>query len=99
MEQALWYLLAGTRGGENRARIIHSLDEKPRNANRLSESLDLDYKTVRHHIDMLQDYDIVESGGNDYGEMYFLTTRFEDHRESFEEITSELNLENDEEES
>lgn len=92
MEKALWYLLAGTRGGENRARIIMSLDDRPKNANRLSESLDLDYKTVRHHIDMLQDYGVVESGGNDYGEMYFLTDRFESNRDSFEEITSELDL-------
>jgi len=92
MEQALWYLLAGTRGGENRARIINSLDDRPKNANRLSEQLDLDYKTVRHHIDMLQDYDIIESGDNDYGEMYFLTDRFEKNRESFEEITGELDF-------
>jgi predicted transcriptional regulator len=90
MEQALWYLLAGTRGGENRARIIRSLDERPKNANRLSESLDLDYKTVRHHIEMLEEYGIVESGGNDYGEMYFLTDRFEENRGSFEEIVDRV---------
>lgn len=90
MEKALWYLLAGTRGGENRARIINSLDDRPKNANRLSESLDLDYKTVRHHIDMLQEYGIVESGGSNYGEMYFLTDRFEENRERFEEITKKM---------
>jgi len=95
MEQALWYLLAGTRGGENRARIINSLDDRPKNANRLSESLDLDYKTVRHHTEMLRDYDIVESGGNDYGEMYFLTERFESNRDSFEEITDSLDFGDD----
>jgi len=90
MEKALWYLLAGTRGGENRARVIKSLDDRPKNANQLSESLDLDYKTVSHHIDMLDEYGIVESGGNDYGEMYFLTERFEKNRESFEEITDKV---------
>ena len=90
MEQALWYLLAGTRGGKNRARIINSLDDRPKNVNRLSESLNLDYKTVKHHIDMLEEYDIVESGGNDYGEMYFLTDRFEENRDSFDEITEKV---------
>jgi len=92
MEQALWYLLAGTRGGENRARIIRSLDERPKNANRLSEGLELDYKTVRHHIDMLEDHDIIESGGDDYGEMYFLTERFESNRDSFEDIVEEVDV-------
>ncbi|MFB6166098.1 MAG: winged helix-turn-helix domain-containing protein [Haloarculaceae archaeon] len=86
MEKALWYLLAGTRGGPNRARIIRALDERPRNANQLATALDLDYNTVRHHLDMLVDHDVVEPGGEAYGELYFLTDAFERHREAFEEI-------------
>jgi DNA-binding transcriptional ArsR family regulator len=86
MEKALWYLLAGTRGGENRARIIRTLDERPRNANQLAEQLEVDYNTIRHHLDMLEDHDVVEPGGDDYGKLYFLTDRFEHHRDAFEEI-------------
>ena len=84
MEKALWYLLAGTRGGENRARIIAALDE--RNANQLAECLDVDYNTVRHHLDMLLEHDVIESGGEEYGKLYFLTDRFEQHREAFETV-------------
>ena len=90
MEKALWYLLAGTRGGENRARLIRSLTERPRNANQLSKELDLDYNTVRHHLDMLLDHDVVEKGDTDYGALYFLTDRFEDNREAFERITDQV---------
>ncbi|MFB6088052.1 MAG: winged helix-turn-helix domain-containing protein [Haloarculaceae archaeon] len=90
MEKALWYLLAGTRGGENRARIIRLLDERPRNANKLAEQLDVDYNTVRHHLDVLLDHDVVERGGDDYGAMYFLTDRFEHHRDTFETITDKM---------
>jgi predicted ArsR family transcriptional regulator len=90
MEKALWYLLAGTRGGENRARLIRLLDERPRNANKLAGELDVDYNTVRHHLDVLLDHDVVERGGDDYGAMYFLTDRFEHHRETFEEITDQI---------
>ncbi|WP_299268991.1 ArsR/SmtB family transcription factor [Halorientalis sp.] len=86
MEKALWYLLAGTRGGENRARIIRTLDERPRNANQLAEQIDVDYNTIRHHLEMLEDHDVVEPGGDDYGKLYFLTDRFERHRDAFEEI-------------
>jgi DNA-binding transcriptional ArsR family regulator len=90
MEKALWYLLAGTRGGENRARIIRALDERPRNANQLAEALDVDYNTVRHHLDVLLDHDVVERGGDDYGALYFLTDRFEHHRETFENVTERM---------
>jgi len=90
MEKALWYLLAGTRGGENRARIIRLLDERPRNANQLAGELDVDYNTVRHHLDVLLEHDVLERGGDDYGAMYFLTDRFEHHRETFEEITDQM---------
>lgn len=90
MEKTLWYLLTGMRGGENRVRIIRALSEKPRNANQLSEKLDLDYKTVRHHLGMLENHSIVETGGGDYGEMYFLSDRFEKYRDTFEEIAGKL---------
>lgn len=90
MEKALWYLLAGTRGGENRARIIRLLDERPRNANKLAEELDVDYNTVRHHLDVLLDHDVLERGGDDYGAMYFPTDQFEHHRDVFEDITDEM---------
>jgi predicted ArsR family transcriptional regulator len=90
MEKALWYLLAGTRGGKNRARIIRLLDARPRNANQLADELGVDYNTVRHHLDVLMDHDVVESGGEDYGELYFLTDRFDRHREAFARITDRV---------
>jgi DNA-binding transcriptional ArsR family regulator len=90
MEKALWYLLTATRGGENRVRLIRSLSDRPKNANKLAEELDVSYKTVRHHLDMLADHGIVEPGDNEYGKLYFLTDRFEKHRDTFEDITDRL---------
>ncbi|MWG35489.1 ArsR/SmtB family transcription factor [Halomarina oriensis] len=75
MEAALWYVLTGTRGGTNRARILRAIHDRPQNANRLAERLDLDYKTVRHHLDVLQDNGIVTVGGEDYGAVYLPSER------------------------
>ena len=86
MEKALWYLLTATRGGENRARIIRALSEQPMNANQLAEKLDVRYKTVRHHLDTLEDHDVVESGDEEYAKLYFLTDRFEKYRDQYEKI-------------
>jgi DNA-binding transcriptional ArsR family regulator len=90
MEKALWYLLAGTRGGENRARLIRAIDDRPRNANQLSEPLGLEYNTIRYHFAKLEDHDVVETGGDEYGELYFLSDRVERHRTEFETITERM---------
>ena len=74
MEKALWYLLAGTRGGANRARLVRAIDDRPRNANQLNEAPGLEYNTVRYYLEKLEKHDVVETGGEDYGELYFSPT-------------------------
>lgn len=90
MEGVLWYVLTGTRGGANRARIIRAIDDRPRNANQLAEHLDLDYKTVRHHLDVLMDNGIVTNSGDDYGAVYLPTDRAQHHWETVEEIIEQV---------
>jgi DNA-binding transcriptional ArsR family regulator len=90
MEKALWYLLVGTRGGQSRVEIIRAIEDRPRNANQLAAVVDLDYNTVRYHLDTLLEHDVVETGGDDYGAMYFLTDRFEHHEDEFERITDKM---------
>ena len=66
----LWWLITGSKGGENRARIILELKNRPYNANKLAEKLSLDYKTIRHHIDVLMENAIIKSTGEKYGALY-----------------------------
>ena len=90
MEKALWYLFAGTRGGENRVRIVRALSDRPMNANQLATELELGYRTIRHHLELLEEHGVVAGGDNDYGKLYFLTDRFQTHRETFDRITEQL---------
>lgn len=90
MEAALWYVLAGTRGGPNRVRILRALDERPRNPNQLAEELDLTYDTIRHHLDVLADNDVVEASGDDYGAIYLPTDQARHHWDTVETIITEL---------
>ncbi|MCI4365343.1 MAG: winged helix-turn-helix domain-containing protein [Thermoplasmata archaeon] len=50
----MWYLLFGTRGGPNRRRILDELLLSPANAHQLAGTLNLDYRTVRHHLRLLE---------------------------------------------
>lgn len=90
MEAVLWYVLTGTRGGKNRVRILRSVDQRPRNANQLAEDLELDYKTVRHHLDVLVDNDVVTSSGDEYGAIYMPTPRARQHWETVEQIIEQV---------
>ena len=50
----MWYVLFGTRGGPNRRRILDELLRSPANAHQLAGALGLDYRTVRHHLKLLE---------------------------------------------
>ncbi len=91
LDKRLWYLLAGTRGGINRGRILQMLRDRPLNANDLSSRLGLDYKTVRHHLEVLRENDCVMTLGNEgYGLLYTLSPRLQTHFSDFEEIWRRL---------
>ncbi len=91
MKKLLWWIIAGTKGGINRARIIESLHQRPYNAHQLAEKLGLDYKTVRHHIKVLEQNRVISSSGEKYGMMYFLSPQMEESYEIFEEIRGQMN--------
>ncbi len=89
LRQLLWYLIAGTRGGANRARIIEALRGRPYNAHQLCEALGLDYRTVRHHLDLLQRNGLLSRPvGDAYASPYFLSSVLEANYAVFEEVRS-----------
>ena len=90
LKYLLGWLIAGTRGGVSRANIIKSLQEKPQNANQLAKSLGLDYRTIRHHLKLLQKNRIITSVGEGYGNTYFLSVDMEENYGLFEEIMNKL---------
>ncbi|MGZ7117111.1 MAG: winged helix-turn-helix domain-containing protein [Methanobacterium sp.] len=86
MEKLLWWLITGKRGGTNRARIIKKLKDRPYNANQLSKELNLDYKTIRHHLRVLEENKVIKCSGDSYSKLYFLTSEMEDNYYIFKEI-------------
>ena len=82
----LQWLIAGSRGGVNRGRIIQVLRDEPLNANQLGNRLEVDYRTVRHHLDVLEKNGVITSMGERYGKMYFLSRELEENWGDFEEI-------------
>ncbi len=74
------YVFVGTKGGFNRLKIVKLLKEEPMNANRIAERLSLDYKTVQHHLRLLEGNEmVVSSPKGSYGAVIFLTPYMERH--------------------
>lgn len=92
MEAVLWQVLAGTRGGPNRARILKSLDDRPRNANQLAEELGLAYQTIRHHLDVLEDNNVLKSTDEEYGTIYLPSDRTRQHWDTVETIIEQVDI-------
>jgi len=90
LKYILGWLIAGTRGGVTRAKIISALRESPQNANQLATLLGMDYRTIRHHLKVLQKNKLITSAGEGYGTTYFLSTLLENDYAAFEEIVKRI---------
>ncbi|MDQ5842324.1 MAG: winged helix-turn-helix domain-containing protein [Thermoproteota archaeon] len=89
-KRLLWYLFAGSRGGENRIRIIDLLKERPQNMNQLAEALGVDYKLVQHHIGVLEKNNMVTKIGEKYGVLYFISNYLEANIEAFNDVKAAI---------
>lgn len=79
MKKIIQWVLLGTKGSRNRVRIIQKIKEKPYNINQLSKELNLNYRTVKHHLAKLKELKLVESYGEKYGKLYFLSDFMSEH--------------------
>jgi len=75
-----------------RAKMIEILKETPQNANQLAAQLDVDYKTIRHHVEVLEKNNMITSAGGSggYGVTYFLSPALEDNYVLFEDIRKRM---------
>ena len=73
----LCYLIEGTRGGKTRALILKHLNERSHNAHQLAKILNMDYKTIRHHLDVLIKNGIITRDNNDRIDVYSISKNME----------------------
>jgi DNA-binding transcriptional ArsR family regulator len=90
LKYLLGWLIAGTKGGVTRAEIIKALKEKPQNANQLATALGKDYRTIKHHLEVLNKNGMIVSAGDGYGTTYFLSPKLEENYVLFEEIMNKI---------
>jgi DNA-binding transcriptional ArsR family regulator len=88
LERLLWWLVQGSAGAPTRVKLLVAIRSKPRNAQQLTDEVGLDYTTVRHHLRVLTNNHLVETTGDRYGQLYFLSSRLEQRWSDLERIAA-----------
>ena len=86
----LWSIIAGTRGGVNRAKILNLVHKTPMNANKIANVLNLDHKTVIHHVKILSKNELIVKAPKDYAAEYQLTPIMKENQNVLEEIMEKI---------
>lgn len=71
MNELFTSVFTGMSGRYTRLRIICSITEMPMNTLELSKKLELDYKTIKHNIDVLEKNNLIVRQGEGYGDIFF----------------------------
>ena len=86
----LWFIISGTNGGVNRAKILNLVKDTPMNANKIATVLNVDYKTVVHHVKILSKNGLIVKAEKEYAAEYQLTQIMKDNQSVLEEIMQKI---------
>lgn len=90
LRRALKMSIIGTRGGAVRLKILAALEKRSYNINELSKILGLDYKSVQHHVRVLEKSGLIIHSGRKYNNAYTLSTLLKAHVNVLTEIRKDL---------
>ena len=71
MNEIFSKVFTGMSGRYTRLRIICAITEDPMNTMEISKKLELDYKTIKHNIEVLEKNNLIIRKGEGYGDMFF----------------------------
>ncbi len=77
LRKVLIWLLGGSRGGLMRLKILLLLRKKPMNPHQLARALNVNYRTVIYHLELLERYELVSRLDVGYGAPYFINDKLE----------------------
>ena len=85
-------LLIGRKGGITTIKITDMILHKPSNANQLSKILDLDYKTITYHLNLMIEHNYVEKEKVKHSYVYYPSKKLYNCIEEYSLIKNFLKL-------
>ena len=77
MDTTYFRLFFESPGNFNRVKIVNLLNQRPYNINQISKELNLNYRTVQHHMKVLKENKVVQSDSNGYGALFSISDEFD----------------------
>ena len=90
VRRLLLYVFTATRGGHTRLQMINLLSERPMNTNQLALDMELDYKAVQHHLEVLAKNNLVTKLGEKYGATFHLSNYLEANILALDDVVTKL---------
>jgi len=81
-----WWLFSRSTGASTRFEVLRAVRQEPRNAMQLSQALNMDYTTIRHHLGILEKNRLVLTEGGKYGKLYFVSEMMDTNWNKLEEV-------------
>jgi predicted transcriptional regulator len=82
IRRLFYYLFLYSRGGALRSRIVLMLRERPMNKNELSNVLNVNYRTVEHHLSVLIKNNVVEGDFRRYNSLFYIIEGMKEYIEA-----------------
>lgn len=86
----LLYLFTNTRGGYSRLKIVTLLLDKPYNTHKLAKELQMDYKAIQHHLQVLEKNNLITKTGERCGTIFYLSNFLEINISALDEAIDKL---------
>lgn len=73
LKRLLIWLIGGSKGGLMRYKILATLRRRPMNPNQLAKHLNVNYRTILYHLEILERNGLIIKAGEGYGAPYLVS--------------------------
>ncbi|MCC7553770.1 MAG: winged helix-turn-helix domain-containing protein [Methanobacteriaceae archaeon] len=90
MDKLFISMFLSERGGKTRQKIVIKLLKRPYNANQLSKKINMQYRTIKHHLNILLEENIIEKENKKYGALYSISYKMKRDEKNFEKFKKQI---------
>lgn len=76
-----------------RIKILKSIIDDPKNANQISKDIDVNYRTIEHHLKLLSENKLIMAQGEGYGKVYFVSSLISENMHLLKKVFNETEKE------